>query len=309
MEAGLRLVEHHQGGRARGQQGGRPQQVAQGPVGEFRRAQRAQQPVLVQLQLEAAVPFRDRHAAAREGRLDGRVQRRVVAGLPDRLERGRKVGAVRGEDRRTGSDARGAGRRFGVRADVVVEPPGADQFAQGQQVGGQLRVREFAEHGVVRAQGALGAVPAAVRGTGAHGGPGTVREQGGGAQHRPGPGALAFDLGVQAEERVRDRLRVAEVHRVAELVPGEPEPQAHRFGADRRLDRVPALAHRPPRLLRAGPQGGGQPALPGQRRDGAAARGVGQQPQGPVQAGLARAVGARHHGEPAEGTMSLRRER
>jgi hypothetical protein len=75
-----------------------------------------------------------------------------------------------------------------------------------------------------------------------------------------------------------------EVDRVPEVVAAESEPQRDRIGADRALHRVPAFADRAADLLGPGPQRGGQPALARECRHRAVARGVGQQPQRPVQA-------------------------
>jgi hypothetical protein len=151
LQAGLRLVEDEQGGRAWGEQCGGPQQIAQGAVGKLRGAQRAEQSVLVQGDLEPAGVVDDVDAATGKRRVDRGVEGRVVADLADRLRGGREVGAIVAEDRGAGADVSGAGRRLGVGAHVVVEAPGPDLLAQPEQVGRALRVGVLAEHAVVRA--------------------------------------------------------------------------------------------------------------------------------------------------------------
>lgn len=74
-----------------------PQQVAERAVGQLCHAERAEQAVLAQAQIEAcgAVRF-DADLAAREGQVDSRVQGRGVANLADGLQRRGQVRAVIG---------------------------------------------------------------------------------------------------------------------------------------------------------------------------------------------------------------------
>ena len=101
MQTRLRLVQHHQTGRARRQQRGQQQQIAQRAVGKLGGLQRAQQTVLGERQFEPPVAAGDLQFAAGKGIAERRVERRRIADLANGLQRGRKIGAVVGEHGRS----------------------------------------------------------------------------------------------------------------------------------------------------------------------------------------------------------------
>src|SRR5690606_15264840 len=87
---------------------------------------------------------------------------------------------------------------------------------------------------------------------------------------------------------------------IAEVVAGIAQPESDRPAADGALGRGTAGDHLLGRLLRPGPQDRGQPAVPG---DGGHDRAVGaarQPPEGAVEVGLARAIGAGDYVEATE---------
>jgi hypothetical protein len=228
VQARLRLVQHQQLGRARGEQRRGPQQVAQRAVGQLRRRQRAQQALLVELQREPTVlGHRHREPRPREGVVDGRVQGVGVPDLADRLQRRREVGAVVVEHRGAGAHPGLARRGVGVGAEVVVEPPRADALPQQQHLGRDPRVGERGEHAVGGGDAVRLPAPGAALVARAHHRPRPVGEQGGLPEHRAAPHALPLELGVAVEHRVGGDGH-AEVEGVAELVAREAEPQPDR---------------------------------------------------------------------------------
>ena len=113
--------------------------------------ERAQHAGLVQGDVEASV-------------VDGHVEDRAVEGvghravehrpavLADRLQGRREVAPVVGEHRRAGADLGLPGRRLGVGAEAVVEPPAPDHPPHPEQLGRPLRVGELGQHALPRAQ-------------------------------------------------------------------------------------------------------------------------------------------------------------
>jgi len=89
--------------------------------------------------------------------------------------------------------------------------------------------------------------------------------------------------------------RVAQIDGVAEFVSGEAQLQSHRFLAWAALQGDFAGSNPTVHFFRTRPQRRAQPAFAGQHRRDAALRGLGQQAQGTVQAGLATAVVTGHH--------------
>ena len=102
-------------------------------------------------------------------------------------------------------------------------------------------------------------------------------------------------------------LRQPKVDQIAEIVCGEAEFECDGTDAGGALD--PSCPPRTTELLGARPQHRIQSALAGERADHFAAPAVGQQSQGPVQRGLAGAVGAGDDGEPTNGITISRNER
>ncbi len=299
VQAGLGFVEHHQRRWPRGEQGGDQQQVAQGAVGQLGRRQRAQQPLLAQGDAEAPARLAvDAQLRAGKGIGDGTLQRLAVADLADGLQRGRQVAAVVVQHRRAGAQLWLACRRLGVGAEVVVEAPAADGLAQLEYLGTAGVVADLVEQAVVARQVLGQHLPAAPLAL-AHHGAFAVHQQGCRAVAGPGPDALALDLRVEGEGRVRG-CRQAQGDGVAEVLAGEAQAQAHHLAARAALDRHLAALHAPADLFRPGPDGRLQAAVAGQRVDHPAARRLGQQAQGAVQVGLAAAVGAGDQVQPAE---------
>ena len=115
MQAGFRFVEHQQRRRPRRQQGGDPQQVAQGAVRQLRGAQRPQQAGLLDQHVEAPSRVVDVQAAAGKGIVHRLVQRRRIADLADGLQGRGQVGAVGAS---TGVWVPICGRRAGASASL-----------------------------------------------------------------------------------------------------------------------------------------------------------------------------------------------
>lgn len=302
MQAGFRFVEHQQRRRPRRQQGGDPQQVAQGAVRQLRGAQRPQQAGLLDQHFEAPSRVVDVQAAAGKGIVHRLVQRRRITDLADGLQGRGQVGAVGAQHRRMGADLRPPRRCLGVAAEMVVEAPGADPLAQAEQFRHLSRVHRRAQHAVEGGEVLRRHFPATAAAACAQQRPATVDEDIGRAQERAGPDAFALDHRVETELALA-WLRQAEVDAITEILPGEAQAQVHRLPAHAAFDRLGATAHGPADVLRSRPQGRWQAALARQRRDHFAARTVRQQAQGPVDVGLAGAVGAgdqvqapqRHH--------------
>ncbi|CRQ64399.1 hypothetical protein PAERUG_E16_London_17_VIM_2_04_14_01531 [Pseudomonas aeruginosa] len=185
---------------------------------------------------------------------------------------------------------------------MVVEAPGADPLAQAEQFRHLSRVHRRAQHAVEGGEMLRRHFPATAAAACAQQRPATVDQDIGRAQERAGPDAFALDHRVETELALA-WLRQAEVDAITEILPGEAQAQVHRLPAHAAFDRLGATAHGPADVLRSRPQGRWQAALARQRRDHFAARAVRQQAQGPVDVGLAGAVGAgdqvqapqRHH--------------
>ncbi len=270
----------------------------------------------MQEQLEPAGPISfDADLAAGEGAVDRRVQGCGVADLADGLQRRRHVGPVGAEDQGPGADLAAAGGGGGVGPDVVIEPPGPDPLTQAEYLGRALRISELAQHAVVRPDGIV-LRPGAVVAPDADDAVAPVAEQGRRPERWPVPDALPLDLRIPGERSLATAGRKAEVDGIAEIIPGEPQPQADRLGPDGALHRVTAFPYRSPGLLRAGPQRRRQATLAGQRSHGPVPCRASKQAQRPVQAGLAAAIGAGHHvqrrkrdNQPPQRPVVLNRER
>ena len=298
MEAGLRLVEHHQHRRPRGEQGRDEQQVTQRAVGQLGRGERSQHAGLAEREVEPA---------RRDGHLDRRpvervrhrvVERGAVTDLPNRLQRRRQVGAVVVEYRRPRPDLGASRRSLSVDPEPVVEPPAPDLVANRQQLGRSPGVGQLGEHALPGRDPTAQLHPlAAVAGPDQW--PGALDEHG----VRPGHGAAEDDLPLHLwvkTETGLDGYRQAQVDQIAKpVVAGVAQSQTDRTVPAGALYRIPALSS-PAQRLGAGPQRRRQPALPRQRRDHAAGPAVGEQPERPVEAGLAGAVGAGHDVEPVQ---------
>ncbi len=115
VQAGLGLVQHHQVGRARREQRGGEQEVAQGPVRLFGALDGAQQAGLVEGEGELSAPLGDVEARAREGVVDRPRQPGLVADLDDRPQ-----GRARSDPSpaRTGVRVPTCGRRGGASGSV-----------------------------------------------------------------------------------------------------------------------------------------------------------------------------------------------
>src|SRR5690606_17135408 len=108
---------------------------------------------------------------------------------------------------------------------------------------------------------------------------------------RPVEDLLPLDLGVVDERAVAGR-RDTQVHQVAQLVAGVAEPKGDRPPARGALGGRGAGDDLPRRVLQPRPEDRGQPTVPGDGTHHGPVSATGQQPQGPVEVGLARAVGA-----------------
>ncbi|MNT00128.1 hypothetical protein D3C72_1345480 [compost metagenome] len=252
--------------------------------------------------LEAVAVRLHLDAGAREGIVHGAVERLAVADLADGLQGRGQIGPIVRQHRRVSAQLRLACGRLGVRAEVVVEAPGAHLLAQREHLGRVTRVGVLGHHaGEGRDRPADGLPALAV--TQAQRGALAVDQVRGGAQQRAAPDRLVLDLRVVREGRGRDGRRQADVDGVAEIVglgAGEAQLQRHRLAAHGALHRLLAAQHRRRKALGPGPQRGRQPALAHQRADHAAVGDVGQQPHRAVHARLAAAVGARDHREAAQ---------
>ena len=217
MQAGLRLVQHEQAGRPRAQQRRDPQQVAQAcrltarppPAGAAGRAGAAER--------TAARPRRRRSSACCRGTRRSMAASSAAASpisliVCSAAARSARRGSARGCGCRPGCP----GRRAGVGAEMVVEPPGPDPVAQAQQLGHALRVGELAQHAVVLADPERGdhAPPSSLTRTNP---PSRSQSTADGRSTGPAQTALPLDHRVQGECASR-LLRQAEVDGVAEVV-------------------------------------------------------------------------------------------
>jgi hypothetical protein len=222
----------------------------------------------------------------------------VVPDLADRLHRGGEVGAVVVEDRSARAHLGTACGRLRVDTEPVVEPPRPDLVAHGEQLGCAAGIGQLGEHALPRLHAAAQLDPVTTV-AGPHQLALPTHQHRVGAGHRAAEDDLPFDLGVEVELRLAGD-RETEVDQVAEaVVRREPQPQAHRTPPSGALDRIPTCAGTV-EALGAGPEGGGQATLPGERADRPPRPAVGQQPKGSVEARLARAVRAGDDVEPLQ---------
>ena len=300
VEAVLRLVEHEERRRAGTQQRGRPDEVAQRPVGNLGRRQRTQQARLPQQQVEDAVLVGDLHGRARERLVDRGGEPVTVTDLVDRRDRRGQVPPVGRQSRRPGADGSGPCGGARVGADLVVEPPGPQHLADGENLRSGRGVSELGEHAVEGRQSRGHDVPRTVRPAAADHGAPALAEQGGRPQAWAAPDRLALDLGVLVEDRIgrgsggrgraRSSTRRCRALSAMPQVLGAPCPaRAVRHGASG------------PRLFGTGPERRLQAALAGQRRDHLGPSRGREQREHPVQAGLAAAVAAGHDRQLADG--------
>ena len=295
MQAGLGLVQDHQRRRPRRQQRRHQQEIAQRSVRQLRRLQRPQQPVLQHLDFEITVAHRDIDRAAGKGIRHGGFEFALDPDLLDGREGGGEIGTVAGEYRRARADLPAAGRCVDVGAEVVIETPVAQLLAQRQQLGAILGIGAMGEHAVERLEVRIGlpALPLAI----AQGDRGTepLGEGVGALQDQPGPESFRLDHGIAAEQAARDRQ--AEVDRIAVCLGREAQLQADRRLAHSALHGLLSALHAVRELLGPRPQHGRNAAFERERRDDAALRDIGQQPQRAIEARLAAAVGAGHDGQ------------
>ena len=148
MQAGFRFVEHHEFRWARSEESCRPQKVAQSSVRQFGCGQGPQQSMLLQLQLETSIPFFYIKAASGEGVLYRLPQCFVRPNLEDRLQSGCKIASVVMKDRRECSNLCCSGGRVGICAKVIVKPPAAKGFADGEHLRGAMWITNTGEHAV-----------------------------------------------------------------------------------------------------------------------------------------------------------------
>ncbi|MDX2153643.1 MAG: hypothetical protein SFV54_23070 [Bryobacteraceae bacterium] len=113
------------------------------------------------------------------------------------------------------------------------------------------------------------------------------------------PDAFAFDVGIQAEERLAG-ARQAEVDEVAVRIGREAEAEPDRTLSGGSLHGVVTPLHGGCRHLGARPEGGGKAALAGEGLNHIALRGVGEQAHGAIEIRLAAAVSAGDKVEAAE---------
>ena len=125
------------------------------------------------------------------------------------------------------------------------------------------------------------------------------REHVAAAQRLAGPLAFDLDLRVARERRGRG-LRQAEIDGVAVIVARKAELEADRGFPNGALHRMLAAFDRAREAFGPGPERGMKAAFAGKRLNDPALRDVRQQPQRPIEARLAAAVGAGDHVEAAE---------
>src|SRR5262245_58081020 len=106
METGFRFIEHKQAGRGRRQEEGDPQQMGELDICKFRRLKRAQDSVLLHLDLKPALTVRDVYTSAREGILYRVVQSVDIADFSDRLKGRSQIGPIVTQNRSVGADLR-----------------------------------------------------------------------------------------------------------------------------------------------------------------------------------------------------------
>ena len=210
MQAGLRLVQHHQPGRSGAQQGGDQQQVAQRAVGQLGARQRPQQPGAVEPQIEAA---RDRPrptAVTRERRRrpgrtasSRRRSRRMVCTRRGQVaaRRGRAPGC----GCRSGPAGPERGRRSGSGRRTARSGPGSRTSSSS---GACRRVADLGEHALVAEEVCRHRSPSrhrALRVRICTSGPSRLTRMRRRAHGLARPDQLPLDLRIEVEGRARAR--------------------------------------------------------------------------------------------------------
>ena len=146
MQTGFGLVQHHHRRRTRGQQRRQPQQVAQRAVRKFRSTQSTQQAVLAEFKGESAVwQVGNFQTGAGKRRVHSFRNGIRVSCLNDSLDGRGQVAAIMPENRRAGAEFGNPARSVRIRAQLIVETPASNPFAQQQNFGGVVRIGNLDE--------------------------------------------------------------------------------------------------------------------------------------------------------------------
>jgi hypothetical protein len=118
MQTSLGLVEHQESWRSRSQERCHPQQIPQRTVGQLRRLQWTEQPMLLHLDLKPTIGVRDLYTGSGESIRDRLAQSVSIANLHDCLKSRCEVRAIVTEDGRVRADLRQPRRRGRIRPQL-----------------------------------------------------------------------------------------------------------------------------------------------------------------------------------------------